>query len=102
MKKILIGYDGSPCADAAIEDLHHAGLPAEDDAVVISVAEVWLPWNPANLEPSFPDTIPRSVRVTREHALQAVEAARALAAGACERLRGLHPGWKIKAEAWAD
>ena len=25
--KILIGYDGSDCADAALDDLTHAGLP---------------------------------------------------------------------------
>jgi hypothetical protein len=25
--KILIGYDGSECADAALDDLTHAGLP---------------------------------------------------------------------------
>lgn len=27
--KILIGYDGSPSADAALDDLQRAGLPAD-------------------------------------------------------------------------
>ena len=27
--KILIGYDGSDCADAALDDLNQAGLPGE-------------------------------------------------------------------------
>ena len=27
--KLLIAYDGSACADAALDDLTHAGLPAE-------------------------------------------------------------------------
>jgi hypothetical protein len=27
--RILIGYDGSECADAAIDDLRRAGLPRE-------------------------------------------------------------------------
>ena len=43
MKKILIAYDGSASADAALEDLRRAGLPDELDATVLSVAEVWLP-----------------------------------------------------------
>jgi nucleotide-binding universal stress UspA family protein len=36
--KILIAYDGSAYADAAIEDLRFAGLPAENDVLIISVA----------------------------------------------------------------
>jgi len=30
--RILIGYDGSKCADAAIDDLRRAGLPGEATA----------------------------------------------------------------------
>ena len=41
--KILIGYDGSASADAALDDLQQAGLPDECAALVMSVAEVWLP-----------------------------------------------------------
>jgi hypothetical protein len=41
--KILIGYDGSTTADAALDDLKSAGLPDRAEAIVISVAEVWLP-----------------------------------------------------------
>jgi nucleotide-binding universal stress UspA family protein len=39
--KILIGYDGSECADAAIDDLRRAGLPEEATAIVLSVIEIW-------------------------------------------------------------
>jgi nucleotide-binding universal stress UspA family protein len=46
--KILIAYDGSKCSDAALDDLERAGLPAKGDALVVSVAEVWLP--PPNIE----------------------------------------------------
>jgi len=46
--KILIGYDGSACSDAALDDLKTAGLPEEVEAVVMSVAEVWLPPPPEN------------------------------------------------------
>lgn len=41
--KILIGYDGSDCAEAALDDLGRAGLPEQAEAIVMSVAEVWLP-----------------------------------------------------------
>ncbi len=41
--KILIAYDGSDCAEAALDDLQCAGLPLEAEAQIISVAEVWLP-----------------------------------------------------------
>ncbi len=36
--KILIAYDGSPCAEAALDDLRKAGLPQDAEALVISVA----------------------------------------------------------------
>ena len=39
--KILIGYDGSEYADAAIDDLRLAGAPREATAVVLSVIESW-------------------------------------------------------------
>ena len=41
--KLLVSYDGSNCSEAAIDDLAGAGLPAEGRAVVLTVAEVWLP-----------------------------------------------------------
>ena len=46
--KILIAYDGTPPADAAIDDLTMAGLPEKGEALVFSVADVWLP--PENLQ----------------------------------------------------
>jgi nucleotide-binding universal stress UspA family protein len=39
--RILIGYDGSECADAAIDDMRRAGMPSEATAVVLSVIESW-------------------------------------------------------------
>jgi hypothetical protein len=41
--KLLIAYDGSRCADSALDDLTHAGLRTKGEALVMSVAEVWLP-----------------------------------------------------------
>ena len=41
--KILIGYDGSECADAALDDLAQAGLAGSGEVHILSVADVWLP-----------------------------------------------------------
>jgi nucleotide-binding universal stress UspA family protein len=41
--KILVAYDGSECADAALDDLRMAGLPADARIKVLSVLESWLP-----------------------------------------------------------
>ncbi len=40
--KILIAYDGSICADDAINDLPRAGMPREADALIVHVRETWL------------------------------------------------------------
>lgn len=39
ISKVLIAYDGSECADAAVEDLRRAGLPEKAQAVMLSVVE---------------------------------------------------------------
>lgn len=36
--KILVAYDGSACANAAIEDLRNAGVPRENEVLVVTVA----------------------------------------------------------------
>jgi nucleotide-binding universal stress UspA family protein len=40
--RLVIGYDGSPCADAALDDLQRAGLPAEGRILLTLVTEIWL------------------------------------------------------------
>ena len=52
MMKVLIAYDGSSCADAALNDLSYAGLPQEVEARILSVADVFLP--PPSSSPGFP------------------------------------------------
>jgi nucleotide-binding universal stress UspA family protein len=39
--KVLFGYNGSEAADAAIDDLKYAGLPADVEILVVGVAETW-------------------------------------------------------------
>jgi len=102
MKKLLVAYDGSPCAAAMLDDLSHAGLPAELDVTVVTVADVWLPLDPEVAEPVFPDPISKAVRKARARAVEEVESSRALAEHACARLKGLFPKWRLRAKAFAD
>ena len=100
--KLLISYDGSGCSEAAIDDLMAAGLPSEGEAVVITVAEVWLP--PPSVggdepEPVESDYVENIVRKHREHDEAQVTQALAMAEKAAERVRLAMSGWKVTAEA---
>jgi len=100
--KILIAYDGSECSDAALDDLKKAGLPEEDvEAVVMSVAEVWLPPPPENETLSEYarnlQTNPQPFKAYETHA-KAVTEAETLAKHAQSRLLRNFPAWQISAE----
>jgi nucleotide-binding universal stress UspA family protein len=73
MMRILIGYDGSEAATAALYELQHAGLPDQAETLVLTVTEVW---------PSIKDTV-NSQRIAEE------------GAATVERL---FPGWKVTSE----
>ena len=98
--KILIAYDGSPCADSALADLRRAGLPPEAEVLVFSVEEPWLlpPPPPSSYE------VVEGVLGGRELAAgarpEAITAdALALATLAAERIRKQFPMWEVRAEA---
>lgn len=87
--KILIGYDGSACADAAIDDLRRAGLPDQAEVKVLTVSELWMP-PPSGLElveAAFGEQPPE----------QAPEAL-ALAKRSVELLGLAFPGWELTPE----
>jgi hypothetical protein len=94
--KVLIGYDGSNCADAALEDLHRAGFPRAVEALVISVAEQWLPPPPPSsydiVEETFAEGIIGGVIEAKRQASQAVEDAHSQAFQASKVLQSLFPG----------
>ena len=99
--KILIAYDGSECADSAIADLANAGLPADADAEVVSVAEAWLPPPPiSSYDLVGSEDVAESV-ASHEHARQwqtdSAEVARSLAHEAGQRIKSMFPGWRINA-----
>ena len=98
--KLLIAYDGSDCAEAALDDLRRAGLPRAAEAQVLAVADVWLP---PEAEGAAPDTpVPVAVKRARAQAAEGLGAARRLAARGAERVRAHFPDWEVHAEASAD
>src|SRR5215475_8891259 len=84
--KILVAYDGSECADAALDDLRRAGLPAEAQIKVLSVVENWLP-PPSGLE------IIEHIDRDQEYL--------ALARRGGIRLVSIEQGWDVKSESGA-
>lgn len=101
--KILIAYDGSDCADAALDDLQKAGLPPDAEALILSVAEVWLPPPPPSsneiVEAAREAQSPADLQKEYLKGSDAVSEARALAGRAKDRLQNNFPGWQIGIEA---
>ena len=101
--RVLIAYDGSRCADSALDDLTHAGLPEKGEFLVMSVAEVWLPPPPPSsyevLEMATTSQGPLGLQRKYMAASQAVKDANEMAAKAAERVRVNFPKWKVKHQA---
>jgi nucleotide-binding universal stress UspA family protein len=99
--KILIAYDGSEGAEAALDDLPGAGLPGRAEALVV-VTDVWLTPSPAE----FTRTLARRRMLSADSssfapALRKVEEERALSREAVRRIRAHFPAWDVRAEAGA-
>src|SRR5688572_30063465 len=101
--KLVIGYDGSPCSDAALDDLRRAGLPKRVDAVVVTVADVFPP--PEDelagddvLSPAALALVARS----QAEAMKAVKHALSVAEQGAHRVKTDFPGWEVRVEADGD
>ncbi|MCI0662027.1 MAG: universal stress protein [Acidobacteria bacterium] len=81
--KVLFAFDGSECAEAAIDELHRAGLPENARLVILSIEEDWVS------PPSKPEGIENIDR--RKELL-------ARARRAAARMRWFHQGWDIVVE----
>jgi nucleotide-binding universal stress UspA family protein len=101
--RILVAYDGSDFADAALEDLKRAGFADEAEVLVMSVADVFVP-NPVNdgRDNGFPTYVPQAVRRAHERAQHELEQAGVLAGRASERIKTLFPHWRVSYHAEAD
>lgn len=99
--KLLIGYDGSACADAALDDLKRAGLPLEAEAVVLCVREAWLPPPPPSsyeLLGEAKEVEATGIRNDAGEDAPGLEEAERMALEARARLEGSFPGWQLKLE----
>lgn len=100
--KVLVAYDGSTYADAALEDLCRAGLPREAEALIVSVSDGLV--NPSSSIADIAGSAMTSRRVTSAIALAREQAARLLAeakefaAKAGDRVRSYFPDWEVRAE----
>lgn len=99
--KLLLAYDDSSAAESALGDLKRAGLPDSGEAVVLSVADVWMPGEDAVLAPPG-DPLAMTVESGRVAARRALEVATSRAKRGCERLKEALPGWQVRAESSAD
>lgn len=99
--KVLIGYDGSECADAALIDLTRAGLPGDTEALVVSAADVFIPPEDIQDEEPFPAYVPERIKHARERAQRAFEEAEGFSRRAAQRLREIFTGWTINSVATA-
>ncbi len=95
--KLLIAYDGSRDAEAAIDDLRRCGLPATGSAKVISVAEVWLP-PPGSLDAGEDQPSPyieEILRECRQKGEKAVAEAEMLTKFGARRVKAALPDWDV-------
>lgn len=95
--RVLIAYDGSWSADAAIEDLRWAGLPARGDALVLSVADTCAPPSAASARPITVGAVATVARPSLAPVTQAIERAQELAEQARHRFQTLFPAWQVTA-----
>src|SRR5262245_42664787 len=96
--KILLAYDGSDCADTAIDDLTRAGLPAQVELTVLTVADVW-PRLPAEsyqvLAENELGKLPLLSRRAHTLAASAMADAKELATKGAQRVSQLFQNWKV-------
>jgi nucleotide-binding universal stress UspA family protein len=100
--RILLGYDGSKFADAALSDLHRAGLPNDVEVIVLCAVDMIAA--PASTNGKIDDQplMPETAEAWHARVQSAVAEARAIAERGANLLRAKIPSWKISAEAVAD
>jgi nucleotide-binding universal stress UspA family protein len=100
--RVLIGYDGTPGAEIALEHLYRgrAGLPETGDARLLAVADLvtlvpdWAPLSEIS-ESDSPRNVAHAAALASE---QATAHARDIAERGARRLREAAPGWTIQTE----
>jgi nucleotide-binding universal stress UspA family protein len=100
--RILIAYDGSDHARAALDDMRRAGLPGEGQALIVSVADVLV--SPSTSIKEIAGTALTSRRVSsaimqaQVQASRALEEARGFASEAKRLFQAHFPAWDVRVE----
>jgi len=99
---IVIAYDGSNHAQAAVDDLRRSGMPRGVNALVVSVGETFLPTPSASS--AFVDVGSMSHRMVstlvqaRAETAQVIAEASVLAREGTQRVHGHFPRWGVYAD----
>lgn len=98
--KVMIAYDGSSYADAALVDLLRAGLPREAEALIVSVGDGLVNTYSSIAEVTGVALTSRrvttAIALAREQATRLLEEARGFAAQARGRVLSYFPGWEVR------
>ena len=103
--KVMIAYDGSGYADAAIDDLRRDGLPPKGEILVVTAADIYKTVIPASSEIRAlkklvsERLLAKTVIYTRKETARMKKEARELAMQGINRLRLHLPEWKINGKA---
>lgn len=102
MMKILVGYDGSESADAALIDLQRAGLPREAEALIVSAADVITVPDVADYEFASPGLPSRRLTAglifAEKHTERLLKEAQGFANKGAERVRSYFPTWDVRTD----
>ncbi len=94
--KILVAYDGSDAARAAIDDLARAAVGPKADVRVLSVADTWAPAL-ASLSAEADGWYAQGYAAIEKQSGAARKQAKAIAAEGATLVRKRFPGWKVSA-----
>lgn len=100
-RKVLFAYDGSECANAALEDLKRAGLPSELDLLVVSVAEVWVQELDDDDQLAGGGSAAQLMTMSA-HAKEGLDRAKIFAERAASTLEESFPGWRVDTRVYPD
>lgn len=100
--KLLIAYDGSAHAQAALNDLRRAGLPRETEALVVSIAG-GLSTSPSSASEIVAQVatsrrVSSAIDLARSQEMLSLKEAEELALEAGRQIRTQFPHWEIRAE----
>lgn len=100
--RLLIAYDGTSSAEAALDDLRVAGLPETAETIILSVVDVWLPPVSApgyeTVHTALDKQVEAAAQRMRAQAEQLLKAATKLAQEGHARVKQNFPKWQITTE----